>query len=394
MTKKPQRERERKKMALAKIKKRYFDPTKLGSLSSKKTFLKYNKDLNPEDVDHFFLSENATKQWYPNKLSIKGEGSRMRANYVGEYVMCDTGFFDVPQVNRNKKIIVLGICDVYSRSFFARILSNATGQEAIKALKVVIKEQIRPYMFFKDRPITILTDLGSEFVNKNMTAWLKSEHSIHHGTLSSSVSKAAIIERKWRTLKAKVQLYVDAKKFGEKIDFPKLLDSICATLNNTATRVLGNATPNQILRSDFEATNMLRKKMNEHLYWTGQERAQFYANVRRKLIAHIGQYTRITAAKASYFQKEHKRRSSRLELFIVHRIKVPIPSFKTVYSMYQLRDLNGEIISGFFKTSEIIPVPQRESPFNPNYRFTVTDWKRDETKRGMYNVALAGEHAR
>lgn len=382
-------------MALAKIKKRYFDPTKLGSLSSKKTFLKYNRDLDSRDVDHFFASENATKQWYPNKLAIKGEGSRMRANYVGQYLQADSGYFEVPQTGNSgndgrKKIIVLGICDVYSRCFFARILSRATGQEAVRALKSVLKEEIRPHMLFKDRPTTILTDLGSEFVNKNMTAWLQSEHYIHHNTLSSSISKAAIIERKWRTLKSKVQLYLDSKKFGEKIDFPSLLTSICNTLNNTATRALGNVTPNEILRSDFRATNALRRKMDEHLYWTNRERAQFYEQVRRRLIARIGQYTRITAAKANYFQKEHARRSSRLELFIVHRIKLPIPSFKTTFSMYQLRDLNGEIIVGFFKTSEIIPVADKESPFNKNYRFTVVDWKREGTKRGMYLVALAG----
>ena len=379
-------------MALSKIRKRYFDPSNLGSLSSKKTFIKYNRDLSKHDVDHFFASENATKRWYPNKLAIQGETSRMRANYFGQYIMADTGFFDVPRNGSSKKTIVLGICDVYSRCFFARILTQATGQEAIKALQTVIKEEIRPYMFFKDRPITILTDLGTEFVNKNMTSWLKSEHFIYHNTLSSSISKAAIIERKWRTLKAKVQLFIDSRKFGEVIDFPSVLQSICKTLNDTETRVLGNATPNQIRRSDISATDALRKIKNGHLYWSNKERAKFYENVKRKLIARIGQYTRITAAKANYFEKEHKRRSSRLELFIVHRIKMPIPSFKTVYSMYQLRDLNGEIIVGFFKTSEIIPVDDRESPFNKSYRFTVVDWERDQTKRGIYRVKLAGKH--
>ena len=248
-------------------------------------------------------------------------------------------------------------------------------------------------MFFKDRPITILTDLGTEFVNRNMTTWLQSAHRISHHTLSSSASKAAIIERKWRTLKSKVQLFIDSRKLGEKIDFPSLLESICETLNDTATRVLADATPNQIRKSDFVATNRLREKTQAHLYWSDRERVDFYERVKRRLVARIGQYTRITTSKANAFQKQHDRRSSKLELFIVHRIKLPIPAFGSTYSMYSLRDLNDEIIRGYFKTSEIIPVPDGESPFNKAYRYTVVDWERDGTKRGFYNVQLAGKWA-
>ena len=384
-------------MALEKARKRYFDPTKKGSLSSKKTFAYYNKDIAPATIDRLFASENSTRRWFPNKLALKGENLRMRANYFGQFIMADTGFFSVPETNDEesavKKVIVLGICDVYSRCFFARILSRASGQEAIEALKEVIRTEIRPFMFFKDRPITILTDLGTEFVNRNMTTWLQSAHRISHHTLSSSASKAAIIERKWRTLKSKVQLFIDSRKLGEKIDFPSLLESICETLNDTATRVLADATPNQIRKSDFVATNRLREKTQAHLYWSDRERVDFYERVKRRLVARIGQYTRITTSKANAFQKQHDRRSSKLELFIVHRIKLPIPAFGSTYSMYSLRDLNDEIIRGYFKTSEIIPVPDGESPFNKAYRYTVVDWERDGTKRGFYNVQLAGKWA-
>ena len=383
-------------MALEKARRRYFDPTKKGSLSSKKTFAFYNKDIAPATIDRLFASENSTRRWFPNKLSLKGETLRMRANYFGQFIMADTGFFSVPATkvgDESKKVIVLGICDVFSRCFFARILSRATGQEAIDALKAVIQTEIRPFMFFKDRPITILTDMGGEFVNRNMTSWLQSAHRIDHHTLSSSASKAAIIERKWRTLKSKVQLFIDSRKVGDKIDFPALLESICATLNDTASRVLADATPNQIRKSELGATNRLREKTQGHLYWSEQQRVEFYQAVKRKLVARIGQYTRITAGKAGAFQKQHDRRSSKLELFIVHRIKLPIPAFGSTYSMYALRDLNDEVIRGYFKTSEIIPVPDSESPFNKGYRYTVVDWERDGTKRGFYNVQLAGNHA-
>ena len=384
--------KQKKKVAMSVAKKRYFDPNIKGSLSSKKTFLKYNKDLDEATVDRMFVEENATKQFYPQRLAIKGEGMAMRSNYFGQHVMADTGYFEVSNFGTTQKYVVLGICELFSRCFFAKLIERPSGLEAVAALKEVINNEVKPFMVFKDKPISILTDLGTEFCNKNMKQWLQTEPFIEHHTLSSSVSKAAMVERKWRTLKTKIQIYLDSRKYGERVDFPALLQSICVTLNDTKTRVLGDVSPNEIRTSNWSSIDKMRRKTAKHLYWDNEERRQFYERVKRKLVARIGQYTRITAAKANQFQKAHNRKSSKLELFIVHKIKVPIPSFKTYYSRYQLRDLNDEIIKGYFKTSEIIPLPDNQSPFNKNYRYTVIDWERDKANRGFYSVQLAGEN--
>ena len=65
-------------MALEKARKRYFDPTKKGSLSSKKTFAYYNKDIAPATIDRLFASENSTRRWFPNKPALKGANLRWR----------------------------------------------------------------------------------------------------------------------------------------------------------------------------------------------------------------------------------------------------------------------------------------------------------------------------
>ena len=73
-------------MAVAKVRSRYFDPSNLGSLSSRKTFLKYNPDLRESDVNKFFAEENAPKRFYPSKVSLPGEVFKTRAHYFGQYV--------------------------------------------------------------------------------------------------------------------------------------------------------------------------------------------------------------------------------------------------------------------------------------------------------------------
>lgn len=376
--------------AVANVRKLYFDPATRGSLSAKKTFLKYNPKLNEAAVDAFFAEENAAKQFFPSKVALKGETQKLRANYFGQYLMADTGFFEIQVNGQRQKYIVMGVADVWSRYFIARVMQRASAEEAVQAIKSIISSEIKPFMPHKNRSITILSDMGTEFVNKIMSRWLQTERLVFHHTLASSVNKASIVERKWRTLKAKIQLYVDSKKFGQNFNFGTLLQQICKTLNATEIRTIGNVTPADLRAFKIQAVNKMRQKTQKHLMQSEGERKEFYRRVKDKLIGRIGQFVRVTSSKAQVFEKLHQRKYSRLELFIIHGIKLPTPASNTPYSMYKLRDLNGEIIKGFFKTSEIIPLQDQHTPHRKSYRFTVTEWKRNSQNRGEYLATLAG----
>ena len=252
-------------MAQQKIRKLYFDTSKPGSLSSKKTFLRYNPRLNKQVVNQFFAEEASTKVWFPSKVSLKNETPTVRANYFGQYIMADTGFFKIVHEGAEREFKVMGICDVWSRYFVPVIIERASGAEAVRALKKVITEDIKPHMTLKLRPITVLTDKGSEFLNSQVSNWLQSEPNIMHATLSSSASKASIIERKWRTLKSKIEMYIGGMKFGESLDFEKTLLSIAKTLNGTKIRTIGDVSPDDLRNFKLSAVNQMRRKTKKTL---------------------------------------------------------------------------------------------------------------------------------
>lgn len=375
-------------MSLAKARKLYFDPTVRGSLSSRRTFQRYHPNIPNEIITKLFQENVGLIQWFPAKVQLKGETHSMTARYFSQYLMMDVGFFHVQNMKGYKIEPVLGLVDVWSRLFVVRSISKVNSINVLNAFKDILKTEIEPYRRFKDLPMTILTDKGTEFVNQIMTNWLKTQHKMYSFTLTSSSSKTAMVERRWRTLKAKYQLLIDASRPGQKRDFDTILQEIAKTLNNMHSRILGDVTPNQLREFKHEAVEKMRKKMEPHLYWSTKERKAFYRIVESKIIARIGQFARITSGSKT-FQKLQQRKYNKLELFIVRNIKFPIPSSGSYYSMYKLRDLNGEVIEGYFKTSEIVPVPIKSSPHNSNYKFTVKSWKRTK-QRGIFKVHYAG----
>jgi hypothetical protein len=190
------------------------------------------------------------------------------------------------------------------------------------------------------------------------------------------------VERKWRTLKSKIQIYMDALGHGSPpFDFPTVLSDMTDGLNNTSSRVIGGVTPKELIDDTPGAVEQMRRKTKPHLFWSATDRKAFFRKVNQHIIADVGQYVRITTA-GSTFEKMSQRKHSKLELFTVTRVRFPIPEDGTHYSMYQLEDSDKEPIAGLFRTSEIIPVPSRLSPSNPSFRYHIIQWKNEPKSSG------------
>lgn len=183
-------------------------------------------------------------------------------------------------------------------------------------------------------------------------------------------------------------MYLDALQIGHPFDLKVVLHDMTTVLNETASRSIGGVSPMELVKNNQVAVSKMRRATKPYLYWNDTDRAAFFRLVNRHIIAEPGQFVRVTSARTT-FEKMSQRKHSKRELFQVHRVRFPIPENGTVYSMYQLKDSNQNIISGFFRTSEIIPLSIKLSPKKPSFRFHILKWKKAK-QPGMIWVQYAG----
>ena len=174
-------------------------------------------------------------------------------------------------------------------------------------------------------PRHIQTDLGKEFYNSHVPAYLK-KHKIIHYTLNSQF-KAALVERFNRTLREKFNRYFTYS--GQKVWY-KILPSIIDTYNKTKHKGIFNMRPIDITPStemdlwhmqEDESTGQLRKKTKD---------------------IPLLNYVRISKIVNSPFKKNFDQNWSD-EVFRVIKIDT-----STTPTMYVLEDMNKEVIVGKF----------------------------------------------
>lgn len=148
-------------MDLVQARKLYFDPREKGSLSSRTTFKKYHPKIKDGVLDRLFGQDGVVQQWFPAKKAIPKERMSMVANYFSEKLQMDTAFFSLSQGRSGKLVPVLGVVDVWSRSFFARTLPAATANHVLVAIKDILEKDILPHRTMRHLAINFITDNGT-----------------------------------------------------------------------------------------------------------------------------------------------------------------------------------------------------------------------------------------
>jgi hypothetical protein len=95
---------------------------------------------------------------------------------------------------------ILTIIDCFSKYSFAVPLKNRSGEEIIKALKLVFQEK---------KCALLRTDKGTEFCNTDVRRYLNKENVVHFTSHDQEIN-CAIVERFNRTLKGKMFKYFTA----------------------------------------------------------------------------------------------------------------------------------------------------------------------------------------
>lgn len=239
--------------------------------------------------------------------------------------------------NNGHKYILTAV-DTLSKYARATPIKNKTGAVVATALK----------KFFKDKtPRKIRTDLGKEFYNSHVQTLFKKKGIRHFGAYN--YTKAAIVERFHRTLRAKLWRYFQATNTWRYIEaLPKLLEGYNATTHSS----IGMAPKDVNASNQFRAWRTLYGDMlDERRAWSAtREPGQ---RARRGDIA-VGQLVRLSKAKHA-FEKGYTV-SWTSELFRVRRIIPPTRGVKSSRHRYIVEDMDGELVLGSFQKEELQPV--------------------------------------
>ena len=193
-------------------------------------------------------------------------------------------------------------------------LKQKTGKEMIRGLRRIFREG--------RRPVRIQSDQGKEFTNKEFRQAFKS---IHFFTTRNAETKASIVERFQRTLKARMWRYFTRHKTRRYVD---VLADLVYGYNHTYHRSIQRA-PAQV-----HAKNVLT--VWKTLY--GKQSADTTSRLQ------VGDRVRISKAKRT-FEKGYLPNWTK-ELFTISR-KVP------GRNVYRIQDDHGEELEGTFYEKEL-----------------------------------------
>ena len=218
----------------------------------------------------------------------------------------------MPEIRGYNYIMV--VIDVFSRFAMCIALKTKAKGEVNNAFKRIVAKY--------GKPIYLITDMGTEFINKTMKKYLSDEHiNLFH---IYGESKASNAERLIRTIKGK--LTVKMEEEGDN-DWVKYLPDVVKGYNTTVHSAI-KMTPRDAKRP--ENADKIRPDPEEAL-----EEPKFK----------LGDKVRISVTKGK-FEKGYTANWS-YEVFTITGIRYTNPI------TYNLTDLKGEPVEGSFYTQEL-----------------------------------------
>ena len=215
-------------------------------------------------------------------------------------------------LNKGYKFLLTCI-DVFSKFAWVVPLKSKTGEPLVNGFQSILD--------LGGSSEKLLTDKGTEFLNRNFQSFLK-EKNIHFFTTNSEL-KASMVERFNHTLKSCMWKYFTAKNNRVYID---ILQDIVHGYNNSYHRIIGRAPASVSLLN----VGQVRRKLYDKS-WTKPGR-----NFKFKL----GDQVRISKSRRTF--KKGYLPSWTQEIFTVIKI------FPRVPIVYWLRDYANDEIEGVF----------------------------------------------
>ena len=261
----------------------------------------------------YTLHRPARKKFTRNKIKVAGLDDQWEADLVDVQGLA--------KFNNNFKHL-LTVIDTLSKYAFVVPLKDKTGPSIVKAFTKIFKER---------QPRKLRTDKGKEFLNRPFQAFLRSRKIIFF--TSNNETKAAIVERFNRTLRAKMWRYFTATNQQRYVD---VLPQLVHSYNNS---VHGSTAIAPAKVNVMNAETIWRKLYKFPLH-------------KKKPTYKVGDMVRISKAKKT-FEKGYRPNWTK-EVFKVKKV------FKTALPEYSLVDLQEEDILGKFLEPELQAVASGE----------------------------------
>ena len=312
--------KKKKKVAVSRLEREYFDPKRAGAFSGRTTFQRHTKQSKSR-VKAFLRGKEAytlhkpVRRRFPRRITY--------APHIDMLWQADLADMSLLQAHNRGTRFLLTVIDVFSKFAFVRALKRKTGEELTAAFASILKESGR-------KPQQLQTDKGTEFKNRTFQSFLAREH-IHFYTSEDPVTKAAVVERFNRTIKGRLYRFMTYQNSKTYVNH---LQDLVANYNATFHRSIGTQ-PRLV-------TPETQDEVHERLYGRKfRERMTKRTTPKFK----VGDRVRL-ATERKPFQRGFLPGWTR-EIFLVRRRENTHPY------VYRLQDLNGENIRGTFYEQEM-----------------------------------------
>ena len=250
----------------------------------------------------------------------------------------------IKEHNDNHRFLLF-VIDAFSKYAWVRPLKDKTAATLTIIMKDILERTGR-------RPLHIMSDKGSEFVNRSFKTMLKT-FDVHFYTSQNEETKAAVVERLQRTFKNKMFRYFTDRGT---LRYLEVLQDLMTSYNETHHTAIDMAPADVDWKVDDAVRSRLAKK---------------WKNTVQKETSKIkvGDSVRIAIARAP-FRKGYLPTWTE-EIFTVVEKKMTRPI------TYRLKDYGGDLLEGTFYDQELQKVPSEK---DRTYRIEKIIRKR--TKKG------------
>lgn len=320
---------------------------------------KYDKETIKEFLEQqrtYTLHKNSTKK------------NNLRNPYQNVYSRDQIWEIDIamlPQLSSaNSGYSLLLVCiDIFSRFAFVRPLRTKHSREIVKALLDIFKSTNR-------KPYMIQSDAGTEFTGKDMKYFLQNEGIKFRIPRTTLPAKAAVVESFNKTLKQKINRYLDWKKITNQPNEKRYIDDLQMIINDY----------NNTVHTRIRAKPIDVKKENSAEFYHKQKllfEKKFKNELKKKQISkiHEGDFVRVKR-KRKLFEKGFTKPIWSEEIFIVNKLIKRKP-----FIVFEIKDLNGKIIDGKLYEREIqkitlplstpIEILKKPTIFEPKKKYKV-----------------------
>lgn len=341
------------------LKRQYFDPQHATSFSGARNLIRANKrNVSSAAIREWFTKHDT----YTLHKAIRRKFPRLYYDVNARDQVWEADLIQLTSLkNYNDGIsYILVVIDVLSKFVWVQPLHDKTTREVTNAFKKILDNNDHRF------PGMVQSDKGKEFLGNTFQTFLK-ENDIQFRVVRNPDVKAAVVERFNRTLKERMYRYFSYKNTYRYIDV--LQDLVKAY----------NKTPHSTIKMPPAAVTIYNAHVaRKNLVATASRRQPH----RKKAKYKTGQYVRISREK-NVFEKGAEKKWSE-EIFKIVRVLRRQKIF-----VYELVDLEGENIEGFFYPEELSLV-HRERVDQQEYTIDKVLRSRGKGRKKEYFVSWVG----